>query len=348
MDQYLSDKIKVISFICILLVLYIHSTYGIEVFPEGSLYYYIQNMISRMLGRCAVPLFFMISGYLFFLHTSHGLSSILQKMKKRIRTLLIPYITASLIILLINIIVSVTPGISSFVNNPIFPLLEKGCFRVFYAVLFNDGSGLPTAFHLWFLRDLIILVLFSPIWYFLLKYLKWYWIPIVFILDFFSFNYFPVYALSWFSLGAALVKTDVTKERPFLGSVTILIYIALCLMQLFYPTMELWDKCVIPITLLGVISYWYFYGVIVSRSFSLQKHIWLAKACSYTFFIYLFHLPLLNIFRKLIVLIGGNNQTGYFISYFISPPIFIFFAVLLGMCLKKYVPAFYKTIAGNR
>lgn len=68
MNQYLSDKIKILSFYAIILVLYIHSNF--HNYPHEILgmemNHILQNTISVIIGQCAVPLFYMISGYLFF------------------------------------------------------------------------------------------------------------------------------------------------------------------------------------------------------------------------------------------------------------------------------------------
>lgn len=72
MTQYLSYKLKVLSFASIMLVLYIHSDFKE---PEISNMLWINNvqvLLSKMIGRCAVPLFYMISGYLFFLKVPMG------------------------------------------------------------------------------------------------------------------------------------------------------------------------------------------------------------------------------------------------------------------------------------
>ena len=62
MNQILSDKIKVMSMVCIILVLYIHT--GFHDYPHEILgmpfNHYLQNAISGMLGRTAVPIFYMI------------------------------------------------------------------------------------------------------------------------------------------------------------------------------------------------------------------------------------------------------------------------------------------------
>lgn len=80
MTTFFSNKIKILSFLSIILVLYIHS--GFHDYPHeimGMIFnHYLQNFISHTIGRCAVPLFFAISGYLFFLNTDDGISSIFR------------------------------------------------------------------------------------------------------------------------------------------------------------------------------------------------------------------------------------------------------------------------------
>ena len=53
----------------------------------------------------------------------------------------------------------------------------------------------------------------------------------------------------------------------------------------------------------------------VKKTFSLNKHHYIAIACSFTFFIYLFHEPTLNIVRKLLIVILGRTSLGFAINY---------------------------------
>lgn len=67
-NMFLSQKIKIISFVCIIMVLYIHSDFH-EVEGEilgMNINILCQKIISKKIARCAVPLFFSISGFLFF------------------------------------------------------------------------------------------------------------------------------------------------------------------------------------------------------------------------------------------------------------------------------------------
>lgn len=73
MTPFLSQKIKLLSLISIILVLYIHS--GFHDYPneiQGMPFNFkLQDFISGKIGRCAVPLFYAISGYLFFLNLNN-------------------------------------------------------------------------------------------------------------------------------------------------------------------------------------------------------------------------------------------------------------------------------------
>lgn len=165
MTQYLSDKLKVLSFISIMLVLYIHSDFKGPEFSDMLWIDAIQNFISGMTGRCAVPLFYMISGFLFFLKVPNGISSIFSKMRKRIRTLFVPYVVGCLFFVAFSAFVAIMPGTSKFVNNSILPLFNDSWFRILISVFYDAGNGQPLAFQLWFLRDLILTVLVSPVLY---------------------------------------------------------------------------------------------------------------------------------------------------------------------------------------
>jgi surface polysaccharide O-acyltransferase-like enzyme len=217
MNQYLSDKIKIFSAVAILAVLYIHSGFHADEIEGMGLNHYVQEMISGMLGRCAVPLFYLISGYLFFSNISNGIYSIIKKIKKRTRTLLIPYIIGCVFFVFFYVMVEIIPDTSKFMNSMMTPLFKKDWTTIIVSIFYNSGNGSPLAFQLWFLRDLIILILLSPIWFLLFKYLRWSWIAVAFLLNYFSISIFPVYALFWFGFGCALANTCMSAKYNWGG-----------------------------------------------------------------------------------------------------------------------------------
>lgn len=206
MTQYLSDKLRVLSLVSILFVLYIHSDFNSNEI-EGMVWNYrCQEFISGMLGRCAVPLFYVISGYLFFLKVPDGMKSIYAKIQKRIRTLLIPYIVGCLFCVGLGVVIAIMPGISKYVNGSVMPLFDKPIQQIICSIFYDQGNRMPYAFQLWFLRDLILIVATSPIWYLLLKHLRWILVVTCFGLTYIQISFVPFFALFWFLLGGQLVQ----------------------------------------------------------------------------------------------------------------------------------------------
>ena len=65
MDKYISNKIKNISLIMTFFVVILHSN-NLEDSTVFNINTLIQNFIGQGIVRIAVPIFFLISGYLFF------------------------------------------------------------------------------------------------------------------------------------------------------------------------------------------------------------------------------------------------------------------------------------------
>lgn len=100
MNDYLSKKIKFLSFFAMIGVVYCHTYNYFDRFLQsrtvlseganpGAM---LQFFISNGLVRFAVPLFFIFSGHLFFVHFEFTWKGYLQKVLKRVRTLVVPFL----------------------------------------------------------------------------------------------------------------------------------------------------------------------------------------------------------------------------------------------------------------
>ena len=348
MNQYFSEKIKVVSFFSIILVLYIHS--GFHDYPHEiagmQFNFLLQDIISGEIGRCAVPMFYMISGYLFFLNVG-SINDVYHKMRKRVHTLLIPYVVACLFVPLFYLLLEVVFGTKQFVNSASFseqlqqPIADILC-SLFYKV--KDG-GSPYAFHLWFLRDLILLVCISPILYYLRKHIhKGLIVGCLFLLTLTEIRqYVPAFAAFWFMAGDALL-IDLKKYK---STIILFLFLGFSIAELSYDSVA-WRWLNIPITALGVIGLWNLYDCLVGVNFKLKEHSLLKMVCGFTFFIYLFHEPALNIVRKLLVVILGNSSFGFAVAYLLSPWLFILIAIPIAVLLKRWLPRFYMLLVGSR
>lgn len=210
MSQYLSDKIRVLSFVSIMLVLYIHSGFHADEIYGMPQVDFVQRLISGILGQLAVPLFFIISGFLFFLKTPNGLASIFSKMRKRVRTLLIPYLIGCTFFVVFLQIVSMLPGAGKYMNS-VSSFFSMPIGELLVGTYFASASGAPFAFQLWFLRDLIIIVAFAPVLYYALKILKWWFVAILFVLSFTGFSF--VNSVFWFSFGGCVAMSALALHK---------------------------------------------------------------------------------------------------------------------------------------
>lgn len=193
-SEYNSKKITVLNTLLIVFVLLLHSYY-----TEASIYPISQSiqLITGAYGLTgiAVPMFFMLSGMLFF----NGIFTVkdcFPKMKKRVRSLLIPYILWNIFFVVWYVILQNLPGLSASINNNITgkvftPNIISNIYELFWT---------PVNFPLWFLRDLIVMVAISPILYYVIKYLKWF-APII-VLSLSPFVHLPI--SSFFLLGGCI------------------------------------------------------------------------------------------------------------------------------------------------
>ncbi len=349
MTQYLSDKLKVLSLASMMLVLYIHSRFydsDIVGMPANKV---AQEMIAGMIGRCAVPLFFVISGWLFFRSLPNGVRSVWKKMQKRVKTLLVPYIVGSLFCVVFSVAVALAPGTAKYINSSIMPLFQESIGKILCSIFYVSDTGLPVAYQLWFLRDLILIVATAPLWYYALSYLRWGFVVAVFALTYLHIPYVPTVSLFWFALGGQLSTVDVEGKKLIRGGQILApIFLFLSVLQVCFGESHGWKVGLIPIELMGVLSIWGIYNTVVRQDFVLKEHKWLATACNYTFFIYLFHVPTINIVRKLIVTVIGKTSVGFMLSYVASPWLFAVAAIFVGMMLRRYMEKVYLFCTGGR
>ena len=347
MTQYLSDKIKVLSFISIIIVLYIHSDFhDVPGELQGLTFNLkLQTAISGMLGRCAVPLFFMISGYLFFLNTDKGLKTVFIKMKKRVRTLIVPYVIGCLYFPLLMVAIYAFPLTRQFINGGRFVgdftypwyIVMKGVFFI------SPQDTYPYAFQLWFLRDLILIVALCPLLYYIRKYFYWGGILCLVIATF--TDWILLESLFWFFLGCSLINIDKFIRYPVFLIVS---FNVLCLLEMMIPDCLCLKIFNLPIKLMGVMTIWKIYDCCVRKDFALKSHQLLDTCCLFTFFIYLFHEPTLNIVRKIIAVTLGKNSFAFAVSYLLSPWVFVSIWISVGIVLRKYLPKIYRLCVGGR
>lgn len=355
MNKYLSVKLKVISFLLMIMVVFLHAhniadklLSGNTVLDNGYSSFF-QDFISDGLNLIAVPLFFAISGYLFFYKLDGTYKEFLSKFNKRLKTLVVPYLFWSIGILLLFFILQFLPESNTFFGNKLIKnySLNELLIKIFI---------LPIPLQLWFVRDLIVLTILSPVIYWLIRIFKYLLLLIFFITWFLSFDFIILSneALLFFVFGAFLsiywknsLQIDFSK-RYFLY-ISLWIIIVLVKTILLYINFQ--NNTVISVfhktgILMGIVAIWSLYDYLF-RGKDLSDHKFFT-ICSFSFFLFAFHIPAMNIFKRGLFLLMGKEEFASLFIYITAPLLTISIGILIGYYMKRFIPKFYFVITGGR
>lgn len=366
-----SRTIEALRFPCAVLIVLIHV---FQVRPETglsrfSLSYAVQILLSQGIARIAVPVFFLISGYLFFSKLDRwDWGAYFQKLKKRVRTLLVPYLLWVTLAFLVEFIIALFRGSSpvELLSNYGWGLIYWNCGRYFVSFEKNVlGWAIPSAypfdFPLWFVRDLIVLCLLAPVIHFLIRktrgwilavlyplYLLQIWIPL---------EGFSAEGFFFFSLGSTLRiygKDIVEVFRKFRLPAYIVSAIALFLCLWSYGDSvgsRIMDVRPLAyeirlLTLPGAVAAFNIVSAL------LEKGIWKDNAflaeCSFPIFAaHTIRLPFLTGF-VLEKLIPGASGMASLARYLIQPALIIGIIILAFLLAKRILPRTTALFTGYR
>ena len=337
-SKYNRDKITILSTVVILMVCYLHSYY-----PEAKkmpIAGCIQDIVTGMF-QLANPFFFILSGFLFFNQVKE-LKDCYKKIGKRVRTLVVPYLLWNVIVALFFVALYFVSPID--INNDIVPTIINGTtvdilLRVFFE---------PAGFQFFFLRDLICYVLISPILFIGIKYLSYLLPLLLLLLDYFlnQGNLFFFVLGGYIAINTSLDKLDSYLYNKKIKVLIVMLFLIYCVLSTLVKVKYLWFPYAwLLLPLLGVSSVWVIFNY-VTRNHVLQTV--LSCVCGYSFFIYCFHMPTLNIFKKVGIMLMGANDLSYTICFLVNPILIVILSVVVAKLLKKYCPVTYKILTGGR
>ena len=161
-------------------------------FSNAVFFEEIKCFIDGFLREQSVPIYFFISGFVFFLSVEWSREKYIQKLKNRVHTLLIPYLIWNTISLLLMVVSQVY--FASFLASPMSswnPTFGNilSCYWVYTGQLFGieiPGAVNPVDIPLWFVRNLMIVVLCTPVLYRLMKRGNYWFVVVLGILCFFN------------------------------------------------------------------------------------------------------------------------------------------------------------------
>lgn len=308
-----SQTITLSRFPLAILVVFIHSVGDLN-----APYAHLRDFISHPLLSFVVPAFFIISGYLFFQNVESNSTSVWykDKMKKRAKTLLLPYIVWNLLTLLLDYLKYIRHSVC-WINYD-----ETSVWYVIYKTFFDYH---PIDLPLWYIRDLIVLVLLSPVLYYLLRKAAYFIIMIIGVWYFIGTKILisPVSVL-FFCIGGFLAVRNIdllflNKKRDLLLTTFLVIILSAFMFLDGGTNVSKIYAILMPFVFFDMVNY-------CSANISFRKiGIALSK---YSEIIYYSHYPITLIVAIAVVSKVLPNYSLF--NYFIIP----LFAVMLSMGMK--------------
>lgn len=309
----------------------------------------IQYIISRIIAGTCVPAFLFIAGYLFFLNSN---TSYVQKIKKRAKTLLVPYLFWNGLILLLYAIVQRIPPIATLFSGNHKLICDYSAIdyiKAFWALEESD----PIVGPLWFVRNLMVLCLLTPIIKVYITYLKKFGIYILGAIWLFKlpigigFPGFNETSLFFFAFGAYYSIHKESFVSFFNSFYSLIYYIYPVFVVLVFVTQQLEINSYLSklCILLGIIFFFRLLQLLVEkRNWDKVPNIWNAS-----FFIFLAHEPFQRLFRKVLFKIIVPNSEQMLIALYFFAPIFVICTLcLVYKCLSRKTPRLLAFITGGR
>ena len=315
---------------CMILIVMMHCVITVNI--AGNTY--LNDFVFSTFTRIAVPVFFIISGYLLFQHYN------INKIVRRTRTVFVPFLLWSIITIAVFAFLQHVPLFSSYFNHQFQLTFESVFTRTFIKPL--NGA-------LWFLRDLYILVLISPIILFVNKsrlcsnivllclFIIWIIQPVRFLTESGLFFYLGTYFAS---------RKDLKFSLKLNGNVLFYIFIFLCLI---FPTIynESNKTALIKgLVVLGCITIYFNW-----RFFLKDNHInrCLDSFKKYSFFVYASHQIVCQFLKKLLLqILPVYNIVSVIVIYILTVCCTIVICIYMQKVLMVVMPKGVILLTGNR
>ena len=342
--QKYTDIIKILSNLrlpLILGVVFIHSNILIHFTGNANEilgFEWFLKIWNQVLELC-VPTFFLISGYLYFRNGFLTRLSFIEKFRRRINTLIVPYLLWNFIGFVL-LMLKTTPQLSAM-----FPQYQH--FFDYWPNIFIGFFALPDGLYpfdmpLWFLRNLIIINCLTPIISLIFKYARvWGLFLIGSLCVFDQLAAYGITASIWyFSIGAtfALFCPDLDVIRRYRWAFVVLSF-------LFFALELKWaDRYLDILTCtFGAV----FIIIIAQKVFNNGRQIW--HNAELIFFVYACH----GLYCSVTTKIAYNalfplTSVRAFAAYFLALILNLSITLLIYFISKKCFPKFTRILTGSR
>ena len=339
-----SHAIGLLRFPLIVGVVTLHAVFDL---PEGLKAFDFAEHLVKELGHVAVPLFFLFSGYLFFkgLEKRFSWAVFRGKLHRRVRSLLVPYVLWNALFLLFLLALQLLfPGLLRSHS----PILSYGVGDWLNSFWNYNGQlyGYPVLYAFWFLRNLMVLNVLSPLLWLVLKHGGR--LAMGFVCGFFAVGslFFVQQGIDWtlsvcfYMLGAWLRMSGLTVVRNvgyghllWVSALAMLVFFMAFRQPVFHNFYLLAAVLALPQTV----------GRVVERR-GWQPNRWMAPATFFVFAAHVFIMPFFN--RAWTIWLPATDVTAI-AMLLVVPAMTVAFCLVGFYALCRYTPWVIKVLVNR-
>lgn len=352
-----SKRFNILKILFAIFVVFFHSNLSGKItFADGVMTYEIPQWIkticftfSEAICGCANGGFFIIASILLYRKEFRWKDN----MKKKIKSLIIPYIFGNLFVIFIYWIFQNISITKSFFGNSYNDINNFNFLRWIY--VFGIGCQYPANVPLWFVRNLLVLNVLSLVVKKCIDHFpKVSFIVLLINALFIKFDFYyliyPVYLFYW-CLGYYIVKyrinINVFDNKKLHVVIIYVLMILLMGTKYYFDIKEIETIKNIRTILTTLISLIFYYSVF-SKNISSRLNTFMLKISKYNFGIFLFHNIAIGFEHKLFIKLLPISNISLLIDYFI-PPIITIVLIIVGLkILNIIMPKTLSIITGSR
>lgn len=342
-----SEVIATLRLPLMLMIVLLHTYTAASYNHDMPMYHCITYIFAMWLGESGVPTFFFVSGFLFF----RSSKSYVEKLKKRFYSLLIPYFSWNLLVLFAYISTSLVIKPIEIGGRSILSYSVIDYMRLFfYHNEWDWDNSTPLLSPFWYIRNLILLCLISPILKYVIERGKAFVISCFLLLWFTDYSSaLSTQSFAFFCFGAYfainhinIVEFAVKNKLLIIISWAILSCADISTHTIISTTYALWiHRSAVIMNI--------FIFILVSNHYESWKQVLGKSSSGLSFWIYATHYPIIVPIRRGIVANTENvSDELCMILYFMCVVIGIGICVVSYYFIRKISPSIVNFLTGNR
>ena len=357
-SKHLSTKLRVVTVLLVVAVLAVHAynmasrfagaENAVDLTGAPGVAGFIEYFIAQTLCRSPAAALFAISGFLFFHNLAPHWPDYARKFRRRLRTVVVPFLLWSALSLALYLVLQALPGSEQYFTKDFLGQISVGH-------LLDKLLWMPVAYPLWFLQTLIVCIALSPLLYWPAHWLRWVAVApfaALWVLSPPTTNWTDWKGLTFFTFGAVLAlelrrgsrvvpPAWVGRLLPPLWVVSCVLFTAL-LRGENTALAHILHKALIC---LALAAWWLGYETYV-EPFKDRRIV--VTLIPFSFMIFVAQEPLLTILTRLGLHTLGSSEAAMLAAYFIAPLTTLVIVVSSAALLRRYVPRPYAWLTGGR